>query len=130
MVLMQSFMQMARFTQTVKVQELPGEQAGGFKVSGHATFLGRGLDHVIELRPIDLRVLLTDVVVPAEPREPLVHKLGAITGPKIFDGFGDVGQQFHRSRGYVGSTLDPEGVEPSHARLAIPHHDQVHPPSQ
>ena len=70
---------------TVKVRELPGEQPGGLKASGHAPFLDQAepaLDHAVVLRLVNPRVLMVDCLVAAQPGEDLVHELGAVVRPK------------------------------------------------
>ena len=56
----------------VKVRELPREQPGGLKASGHAAFLDQAepaLDHSVVFRPFDPRVLMADLLVAAQPRK-------------------------------------------------------------
>ena len=67
------------FMITVKVRDLPGEQPGGLKASGHAVFLDQAepaLDHVIVLRSVDPRVLMTNRLVGVrKPAPKLDHKI-------------------------------------------------------
>ena len=66
---------------TIQVRELPGEQPGGLKASGHSAFLDQAesaFDHAVVLRPVHPRELMVDRLFPAQAREGLVDELGAV----------------------------------------------------
>ena len=88
----------------VKVRELPGEQPGVLRASGHAAFLNQSepaIDHAVVHRPVDPRVLMADHLVISQPREGVVHELGALVRPEAFDTVNDVEREFLRRRGHA-----------------------------
>ena len=118
----------------VKVLELPGEQPGGLKASSHAAFLDQAepaLDQAVVFWPVGPPALMANGLSRCNPRERLVHELGAVVRSEAFDGVNNVGQEFRRYRRHVDRILASEGTEPSHARRVILEQDQVqNPPSR
>lgn len=95
-----------------KVQDLPGEQSGGLAAGDHVAFLANvepSFDAAVVHRPVYPRVLLTDNLIAANPREHIIHELVAVVRSEVFDGATDVGQEVRRCRG-TSTTLAPKGV--------------------
>ena len=84
---------------TVRVRELPWEQPGVRKASGHAALLNQAEPapgHAVVLGPVAPRVLMANLLAAAPPGEDLVHELGAAVRPEALDAATDVGQCFYR----------------------------------
>ena len=112
---------------TIKVWELSGEQSAGLQVCGHAAFLYQSmpvLDHALVLRTVDPRVVIANDFAATQPRENLVHDLGAV-------GSGSTPRR-HQCRPEVPPSARPcrpcsfpEGAETPYARRAILEQEEV-----